>query len=165
MTEYRMRDTGEVKNQGEIRKLFPNTSLPRTWNNNTLDFLGVDPVTPVDKPKPSSDLKVVVRNGVEQDADGNWMYAWTEENKFANAEEEAAYLEIKTKEVDVSARLQRNRLLEECDHWAVSDTPDMTEEQIQYRQALRNLTDHPKWPHLESTDWPKYSGFYYPPNT
>lgn len=33
----------------------------------------------------------------------------------------------------------RNELLAETDHWAYQDTPDMTDEQIAYRQALRDL--------------------------
>jgi len=33
----------------------------------------------------------------------------------------------------------RNKLLAETDCWALSDTPDMTQEQIDYRQALRDL--------------------------
>ena len=37
-------------------------------------------------------------------------------------------------------RDERDRKLRETDHWAFQDTPDMTEEQKIYRQALRDIT-------------------------
>ena len=37
-------------------------------------------------------------------------------------------------------RDERDRRLRETDHWAFQDTPDMTEEQKIYRQALRDIT-------------------------
>lgn len=36
-------------------------------------------------------------------------------------------------------RTRRDELLAETDHWALQDTPAMTTEQINYRQALRDL--------------------------
>jgi hypothetical protein len=52
------------------------------------------------------------------------------------------------------SRQRRDALLAETDHWAFPDTPDMTPEQIAYRQALRDITDHVNWPHLSDDDWP-----------
>ena len=49
-------------------------------------------------------------------------------------------------------RMERNRLLLETDHWAYQDTPDMTDEQIAYRQALRDITD--TYTSLEDVVWP-----------
>ncbi len=49
---------------------------------------------------------------------------------------------------------ERNRLLSACDWWASSDLT-MTQAQIDYRQALRDLTDHENWPDLLAADWPK----------
>ena len=82
MSEYRIRSTGEVKSQGQIRSDNPNVSLPKVWNDNVNETLGIDPVLASPKPEPSGDYKVVVRNGVEQDANGNWVYAWTERDMF-----------------------------------------------------------------------------------
>jgi hypothetical protein len=48
---YRVRSSGEVKSQGEIRKLFPNTSLPRVWNEAVCNQLGIDPV--LESPAPT----------------------------------------------------------------------------------------------------------------
>ena len=82
MSNYRVRSTGEVKSQGQIRKDNPNVSLPKVWNDNVNEALGIDPVLESPKPEPSGDYKSVVSNGVEQDANGNWVYAWTEQDMF-----------------------------------------------------------------------------------
>jgi len=37
-------------------------------------------------------------------------------------------------------RNQRDIKLKETDHWAYQDRPTMTDEQIAYRQALRDIT-------------------------
>jgi len=88
MSEYRIRSTGEVKTQGQIRSDHPNTSLPKVWTEATCDSLGIDPVLASPQPEPSGDYKVVVRDGVEQDANSNWVYAWTERDMFTEYEEE-----------------------------------------------------------------------------
>ena len=88
MSEYRIRSTGEVKTQGQIRSDHPNTSLPKVWTAATCESLGIDPVLASPKPEPSADYKSVVRNGVEQDANGNWVYAWTEQDMFREYSEE-----------------------------------------------------------------------------
>ncbi len=88
MSEYRIRSTGEVKTQGQIRSDHPNTSLPKVWTEATCDGLGIDPVLESPQPAPSGDYKVVVRDGVVQDSKGNWVYAWTERDMFTEYEEE-----------------------------------------------------------------------------
>lgn len=45
-------------------------------------------------------------------------------------------------------------LLSQTDHWALQDTPDMTDVQIAYRSSLRTLDQHANWPYLEDADWP-----------
>ena len=88
MSEYRIRSTGEVKTQGQIRSDHPNTSLPKVWTEATCDGLGIDPVLPSPQPTLSGDYKVVVRDGVVQDSKGNWVYAWTERDMFTEYTEE-----------------------------------------------------------------------------
>ena len=51
-------------------------------------------------------------------------------------------------------REERNRRLAETDWWALPDSPTMTDAQTTYRQALRDITTHSNWPHLEDSDWP-----------
>jgi hypothetical protein len=49
-------------------------------------------------------------------------------------------------------RQERNTKLAETDHWDASDTPDMTQAQIDYRQALRDITDN--YSSLDTVVWP-----------
>lgn len=50
-------------------------------------------------------------------------------------------------------RTERNRLLEETDHWVLSDTADATSAQTTYRQALRDITDNAT--SLDDVTWPE----------
>jgi hypothetical protein len=146
--QYRIRKTGEVKTQGEIRKLHSNTSFPRVWNKDTCDFVGIDPI--LESPKPVvTNLQMVLGDGVEQDSLGNWVYRFKVVNKFkkytdedgtvhTKAQQEAAFLKSEEDRAFVSLRSERNRLLVETDFHALTDvtiTPEMTE----YRQSLRDL--------------------------
>ena len=162
MTEYRDRTTGEVKTQGQLRKENPNMSMPRVWNDNVHDALNVDPVLAA--PKPTSGIgayQTVTRNGVVQDADNNWVQAWQIVDMFSDdaelgtkSEQEAAYQQTLDGQAAERNRRNRDLFLAETDWWATSDRT-MTDEQRNYRQALRDITLHENWPHLnEETDWP-----------
>lgn len=164
MTEYRDRTTGELKSQGQLRKENPNMSLPKAWNSNVHDALNVDPV--LRAPQPSEGIgkyQTVRRNGVVQDSLGNWVEAWEISDMFADttvdgvtttkAEHEVAYQARLDSDAAERNRTERNRLIAETDWWASSDLT-MTAEQTAYRQALRDITTHANWPHLEEADWP-----------
>ena len=164
MSEYRVRATGEVKNQGQIRRDNPNVSLPRVWNDNVCNVLGIDPVLAAPAPAPSADYKTVVRNGVTQDANNNWVYAWVERDMFADttdedgvtttkAEHEAAYQARLDAEAAKNVRTQRDSKLAETDFYALSDVT-MSAEMTTYRQALRDITAHANFPYLTDADWP-----------
>jgi hypothetical protein len=84
MSEYRNRTSGAVNTQGEIRRSMPNTSLPRVWTADICEFLGIDPVLAAPAPAASGEYKVVSRNGVVQDANGNWVEAYVERDMFAD---------------------------------------------------------------------------------
>ena len=140
MSEYRIRSTGEVKNQGQIRSMHPNVSLPKVWNTNVNETLGIDPVLASPKPDPSGDYKVVVRNGVEQDANGNWVYAWTENDMFQEYTDDEGALVTVQAQIDAkvsadnatlaaSERATRDDLLKATDHYGLSDVP-MTDAQL-----------------------------------
>ena len=161
MTEYRDRTTGEIKTQGELRRDNPNMSMPRVWGDNVHDALNVDPVKIT--PQPTTGIgayQKVQRNGVEQDANGNWVQAWQIVDMFSDdaelgtkAEQEAAYQQELDNNAATRNRIKRDQLIAETDWWAMSDRT-MTAEQTAYRQALRDITTHANWPHLEEADWP-----------
>lgn len=91
MSEYRERATGLLKSKAQITNDNPDVSLPSTWTAATLDFLGVDPVLRSPKPTPSGPYKAIARDGVAQDALGNWVEAWKEVDMFSSQEEIDAY--------------------------------------------------------------------------
>ena len=159
MSEYRNRTTGEVKTQGEWRKLNPNVSLPRVWNQNVFDTLDIDPVLAGAKPTEVGTYQNVVRDGVVQDANGNWVENWVVRDMFQDdedgtkAEKEAAYQATLDEREATANRDYRTTLLEETDWTALSDVT-MSAEMTAYRQALRDITTHANWPYIQPDDWP-----------
>ena len=162
--EYRIKSTGEVKNQGEVRKMHSNTSLPRVWDVNVCTVLGIDPVLAAPKPEPSAAYKQVGRNGAVQDANGNWVEAYTETDMFADttedgvtttkAEHETAYQAKLDADAAANVRTTRDAKLAETDWTGMSDVT-MAAEMTTYRQALRDITLHENFPHLQNSDWPE----------
>ena len=163
MSEYRIRSTGEVKTQGQIRSDNPNVSLPKVWNDNVNETLGIDPVFASPKPEPSGDYKSVVRNGVVQDANGNWVQAWTERDMFTEytdddgvthsvADQQAAYDASEAAKLAKSERAKRDELLKETDHYGLSDVT-MSAEMTTYRQALRDVPQQTGFP--QTITWPE----------
>ena len=164
MTEYRDRTTGELKSQGQLRKENPNMSMPKVWGANVFDALNVDPV--LRAPQPTDGIgayQSVRRNGVVQDDSSNWVEAWQIADMFADttedgvtttkAEHEAAYQAQLDSDAAKRNRSQRDTLIAETDWMALSDVT-MSAEMTNYRQALRDITSHSNWPHLEEADWP-----------
>jgi hypothetical protein len=157
MGEYRHRVTGEVKTQGEWRSANPQISLPRTWNQIVLDTLNIEAV--FESPQPNvGQYQTVVRNGVTQDAKGNWVQAWSvidmfsDDDESTKAEKEAAYQAGLDAEAAKGIRAERNRLLSESDWTQVLDAPVDQDAWATYRQALRDITSQEGFPH--SVVWP-----------
>ena len=162
MSEYRIRSTGEVKTQGQIRSDNSNVSLPKVWNDNVNETLGIDPVLISPAPAPSADFKIVVRNGVEQDANGNWVQAWTEREMFTEYTDDdgntvtvQAQKDAKTAADNASLaateRSTRDELLKATDHYGLSDVT-MSADMATYRQALRDVPQQEGFP--GTITWP-----------
>tara|TARA_S200002703_G_scaffold63861_1_gene55309 strand:- start:917 stop:1396 length:480 start_codon:yes stop_codon:yes gene_type:complete len=155
--EFRVRSSGELKNQGEIRKLNPNVSLPKVWNENVYEALGIDPVLATPQPEPSAAYKTVVRDGAEQDAKDNWVQKWTEQDMFADTEEatkseqETAYQAQLDAAAASVARSERDAKLAETDWMGMSDVT-MSADWATYRQALRDVPAQSEFPN--SITWP-----------
>ena len=161
--EYRIQSTGEVKTQGEVRRMHSNTSLPRVWDANVCAALGIDPVLAAPKPEVTGYTQAI-RNGATQDANGNWVTAWSVVDMFADttedgvtttkAEHEAAYQAQLDATAAENVRTTRDAKLAETDWTGMSDVT-MTTEMTTYRQALRDITLHENFPHLQDSDWPE----------
>jgi len=166
MGEYRNRTTGVVMTQGQIRAANPNMSLPRVWKAATLDALDLDPVLR----SPAATVgayQTSVRDGVEQNANGDWVEKYVARDMFADttedgvtttkAEHEAAYqatLDAKTAE---GHRTTRNKLLADSDWTQMNDSPLSNEDKTAwatYRQELRDMSDLASWPNIADDDWP-----------
>ena len=161
--EYRIQSTGEVKTQGEVRKMHSNTSLPRVWDANVCQALGIDPVLEAPKPEVTGYTQAV-RNGVTQDANGNWVQAWSVVDMFQDytddegvthtkADQEAAYQADLDAKAAASVRSTRDAKIAETDWMALTDVT-MSTEMAAYRQALRDITTHANFPYLQDSDWP-----------
>ena len=162
MSEYRNRTTGEVKTQGQWRAANPNMSLPRTWKAATLEALNLDAV--LRSPAATTGAyQSSVRDGVEQDANGNWVEKYVARDMFADttedgvtttkAEHEAAYQATLDAAEAERNRTKRDGLLAETDYFALTDVT-MDAPMTTYRQALRDITAHSDWPNLADDDWP-----------
>ena len=167
MSEYRNRTSGAVNTQGEIRRSMPNTSLPRVWTADICEFLGIDPVLEAPAPKTSGEYKAVNRNGVVQDALGNWVFAWVERDMFSDyvndegvtvtkAEQEQAYTATKDAEAATAVRAERDKLIASCDWMAIKAFEAGTgvaTEWATYRQALRDVSAQAGFPN--DITWPE----------
>lgn len=161
--EFRIQATGELKTQGEVRRMHSNTSLPRVWNADVCAELGIDPVLAAPKPEPSAAYKQVGRNGVVQDANSNWVEAYIETDMFADtiedgvtttkAEHETAYQKRLDADKATDVRTERDGLLAGTDWQGMSDVT-MSSDMTTYRQALRDITAHADFPILTTEDWP-----------
>ena len=162
MSEYRVRATGEVKFQSQIRLDNKNMSLPRVWTANVCEALGVDPVLAAPAPEPSAAYKSVVRNGGVQDSKGNWVEAWVEREMFSEytddngdvqtvAAQKTAYDTANTAARAAAERAKRTALLMETDHYALADVT-MSDAMKTYRQALRDVPQQAGFP--SSITWP-----------
>ena len=167
MSEYRNRTTGAVNTQGEIRRSMPNTSLPRVWTADICEFLGIDPVLAAPAPAPSGEYKVVSRNGVVQDANGNWVEAYVERDMFSDyvdeegvtvtkTEQEQAYTARKNEEAATAVRAERDKLIASCDWMAIKafeGGTTVSTEWATYRQALRDVSAQAGFPN--DITWPE----------
>lgn len=170
--EYRIQSTGEVKTQGEVRRMHSNTSLPRVWDANVCSALGIDPVLEAPKPEVTGYTQAV-RNGATQDANGNWVQAWSVVDMFQDytddegvthtkAEQEAAYQADLDAKAAAAVRTQRDKLLAESD-WVTVKAVDQNAADslgiqvpqvwLDYRQALRDITTQDGFPH--NVIWPE----------
>ena len=162
MGEYRHRTSGVVKTQGEWRKEYSNTSFPAVWTQDTLDFMKLDAVLP-SPPATTSAYQTSVRDGVEQDAKGNWVEKYVARDMFADTtvdgetttkeDHEKAYQATLDANTAARHRSTRDSKLAETDWTAMSDVT-MADNMKTYRQALRDLPTHENWPNLEDADWP-----------
>jgi hypothetical protein len=144
---YRIKSSGEVKTQGEIRQMYPNTSFPKTWSNELVAELGLDVV--FETPAPSTTVyQTAFKDGVEQ-VDGKWVWKWSisEMDDDAKAAKDA--------EAAKNVRTTRDKLIAETD-WIVIKNLELNQNvpgvwEV-YRQNLRDIPAQAGFPH--NVTWP-----------
>ena len=162
MSEYRHTETGEVKTQGQWRSHYSNVSLPRTWKTATLAGLNLEAVL-ASPAATTTQYQNSARDGVVQDANGNWVEKYVARDMFSDttedgvtttkAEHETAYQAGLDAKVAESNRTKRDGLLAATDYFALTDVT-MDAAMTTYRQALRDVTSHANFPNLDDADWP-----------
>jgi hypothetical protein len=157
---YRIRATGQVASQGEIRGMYPNTSFPSQWTPALVEELGLDPV--FETPAPTTTIyQTAYKDGVEQ-VDGKWVWRWsigpvfTDNEDGTAAEQEAAYKARIDAEAAKNVRSTRDSKLAECD-WLVIKSVEtgvaLAADWAAYRQALRDVPAQANFPH--TITWPE----------
>jgi hypothetical protein len=145
---YRIRATGQVATQGEVRGMYANTSFPKTWSPELVEELGLDVV--FESPTPTTTVyQTAFKDGVEQDAQGRWVWKWSisEMDDDAKAAKDA--------EAAKGVRTTRDKLIAETD-WIVIKNLELNQNvpgiwEV-YRQNLRDVPAQAGFPH--NVTWP-----------
>jgi hypothetical protein len=132
---------------GNLRRDNPNTSFPRVVSTELLESYGLYSVTTDAQPTYNERTQTIVQNDTPTGSGSSWNIGWTVLNKTAEQIEDYDGLKASTN------RDLRNELLKNTDYMALSDVT-MSTEIATYRQALRDITSHANWPHLDEADWP-----------
>lgn len=128
--EIRIKETGAVVFDSELRDLYPNTSGP-------LDDL-FDVVFEGPQAQPTR-YQVAFRDGVEE-IEGKWY------TKYSVSDMGAEAIAATDAEQAAAVRTDRNKRLADSDWTQLADTPVTGTAWATYRQALRNVTAQAGFP-------------------
>lgn len=153
MAEFRLRATGQVMLEDELRRWAKDNNGP-TWDRTTddvLEALGADVVFEGPQATPQNHYQFSMRQGVEQ-LDGKWYTKhilgpiFTDNEDATAVEQEAAYKAQKDATQAESVRSQRTQLLKDSDWTQVADAPVDKTAWAAYRQALRDVPSQAGFP-------------------
>ena len=162
--EIRIRDTGEVINEGTFRSLHPHSMGAQApqLTEQILDSHGCDLVYEGPQATGGSVYQYSMRSGVEQLSDGKWYSKFilgpifvdkTENGITVTASEQlSAYKQRIDVGQTVQVRGKRNIILSESDWTQVADSPVDKQAWAVYRQALRDLPSQTGFPW--DVEWP-----------
>ena len=159
MGEFRERTTGEIKSQGQWRADFSHMSLPKVWKAATLDAMNLDPVLPSPAATTTA-YQTSVRDGVEQNDNGDWVEKYVARDMFADttedgvtttkAEHESAYQAKLDADAAAAVRAQRDELLAKSD-WVTIRAKELGQDVpiawYNYRGDLRQIPEQDGFPH------------------
>jgi hypothetical protein len=133
---------------GQLRRDNPQTSFPKRIPDEMLAAWGVYPVTFTEAPSIDERTQKIQQDAAPSSVNGAWLVGWTTASKTAE--------EVKEYDDNAAAqvRAERNALLAESDWTQIADAPVDAAVWATYRQALRDITSHANFPHLDEADWP-----------
>jgi len=149
MAEYRIRETGAVVLESELRAMYPNTSFPYVLTEELVNDLGADVVFEGPQPSPTR-YQVAYRDGVEE-IEGKWYtkYAVADMDDEAKAAVDATTI--------AANKALRNTKLSATDWTQLGDVPLTAQckaDFADHRQALRELDMlDPVWPDAPAEEW------------
>jgi len=130
---------------GDLRRDHPNTSFPKNIPTATMTEYGMVPVTQIAAPEHDPLTHGVAYGPLPVLQNGSWVLVPTVVELLPEVISARHAIEVDR------ARTQRNDLLAATDWTALSDTT-MSFEMTIYRQALRDITLQPGFPH--DVSWP-----------
>ena len=136
---------------GDLRRDNPNTSFPKNVPAATMAAFGMFPVSYEAAPDFDPMTHRIKHSNLPVLKDGKWVL--TKTVVALTAEQIADRDAAMAKEV----RTQRDKLLAETDWVVVFHTEKGTNIPLEWevcRQALRDITNHVNFPHLNEADWP-----------
>lgn len=133
---------------GQLRRDNPNISFPKVIPEAKLSKYGMYKVLFLDKPSIDERTQKVEQQTVPTYVNSSWCIGWDISNKTST--EVQAYDDS----IAESNRVKRSDLLVSSDWTQLTDTNVDSSSWATYRQALRDITSHANWPHLEDSDWP-----------
>lgn len=167
MAEYRIRETGAVVLESELRAMYPNTSFPYVLTEELVNDLGADVVFEGPQATSPDRYHYSQRDGVEE-IEGKWytkyilgpVFAdYTDEDGVVHtaAEQEAAHHAQVDAATIAANKALRNTKLDNTDWTQLADVPltDASKADfVAYRQALRDadMLD-PVWPDAPAEEW------------
>lgn len=170
--ELRNRETGAVVTDRQFRDSYPNTSFPAVLTPEIIDGFGYDPILQGAQATVTPPYEISQRAGIEE-VNGQWFtkyivgptfsdYVEEDGNTVTAAEQEAAYRQRIDDDAAKGVRVERNKRLGDTD-WRVTyevEKAAVDNLGIQlplvwatYRQALRDITTQPGFPH--NVTWPE----------
>jgi len=133
----------------QLKKDNPNTSFPQTPTEELLASYDVYPLTIEGEPEYNKKNKKLVKGSVVN-TNGSWVQKWVEEDRNAG---DVAYQVRKTRDQLLSST--DYVVLKAVEDSYVSGLPvEISNVWLNYRQALRDITEHVKFPYLDDNDWP-----------
>jgi len=133
-----------------LKSAHPSTSFPKRIPDAGFPEFGVYPVSEEDAPSYEQRTQKIEREAPSLSGSA-WLIGWSVVNKTQDE------IEQYDQRAASKNRFKRNELLAATDYFALTDVT-MDAAMTNYRQQLRDITNHANWPHLSDDDFPTKLG-------